>query len=85
MKIVDYTNGLCCGRIYREDIPVLAQAREGPTGARRRKEQQPLKMESVALQFWKVLHPKVGRCRIRNQIKGDYEVSIRDKIDLLES
>jgi hypothetical protein len=52
--------GECCGRIYWEDVPTPTQAREGPTNIRRRKERQPLKMEGVALQVWKVLED--GRC-----------------------
>jgi hypothetical protein len=63
--------GGCCGRIYRKDVSAPAQAREGPAGARRRKERHPLKMEGAALQVWRVLHLKIGMCRIRNQIEGD--------------
>jgi hypothetical protein len=57
-RILEWGEG--CGRIYQEDIPALAQAREGLVSTRRRKEPQPLKMEGVALQFWKLLED--GRC-----------------------
>jgi hypothetical protein len=43
--------GKSCGHIYLEDVRAPAQASEGPTGDKRRKERQPMKKESVALQF----------------------------------
>jgi hypothetical protein len=51
---LNWGGGGCCGRISRKDVSAPAQAREGSAGAKRRKEQQPLKMEGAAPQVWNV-------------------------------